>query len=119
MDGIASLVEGPQQGNQTAGVASQSSLFDVFREESLSSPPPELQDLAVKHQLTQACQLLLIVLHEKQPFSVLQPGLSTLSPRWSRVDHGSERGTDNAHLEVDQAQYAGQARGSVAFAPEV
>ena len=54
VDGIASLVEGPQQGNQTAGVASQSSLFGVFREESLSSPPPELQDLDVKQQLTQA-----------------------------------------------------------------
>ena len=55
MDGIASLVEGPQQGNQTAGVASQSWLFDVFiRAELLSSPPPELQDLDVKHQLTQA-----------------------------------------------------------------
>ena len=55
VDGIASLVEGPQQGNQTAGVASQSSRFGVFRKETLSfRPPPELQDLDAKQQLTQA-----------------------------------------------------------------
>ena len=94
-----------------------------LQEGTLSFPPPRVtrsgRQAATHASCESCCSLSSMRSSPSQCSSLASYNFASIDGYALAMSHRGEGGTNNAHLEVDQAQYAGQARGSVAFAPEV